>query len=93
MLSPLAAEPLRAHEFFARLARPEPDISTFMEVGSTIDGVSVRVGEVTGSAGDLVVMHPWLMHNLSTNSSSRPRVAMSYSLYSTDSKFIAGRAR
>lgn len=78
---------LREHEFFAALNRPEPDVVTFMEAGAIVDGVSIRVAEVTGAAGDLVVMHPWLMHNLSMNCRDRPRVAMSHSLYSTEVSF------
>lgn len=81
---------LREHEFFARLARPNPDIAAFMESGDTVDGVRVRVAEIVGRAGDLVVMHPWLLHNLSPNTSARPRVAMSYSLYSSDVRFSGG---
>lgn len=82
---------LRAHEFFAALNRPEPDVSTFMDAGAIVDGVSIRVAEITGTAGDLVVMHPWLMHNLSMNCGDRPRVAMSHSLYSTGVSFHKGR--
>jgi len=81
---------LRSHEFFSRLADPDPDISRFMETGDEIDGVPVRVAEVTGRAGDLIVMHPWMMHNLSMNCSTRPRIAMTYSLYTTERSLYGG---
>jgi hypothetical protein len=55
-----------------------------MERGDTIDGVAVRVVELTGTAGDLVVMHPWLMHNIAMNCSTRPRMMMSYTRYAAD---------
>ena len=82
---------LREHDFFAALNRPEPDVATFMNDGAIVDGVPVRVAEITGDAGDLVVMHPWLMHNLSMNTEPRPRIAMSHSLYSTEVSFHKGR--
>jgi len=81
---------LRQHEFFARLAQPNPDTAEFMDTGAVIDGVKVRVGELTGRAGDLVVMHPWLMHNIAMNASNRPRIAMSHSAYTTDVSFYGG---
>ena len=87
----MCGQSCRAHEFFARLAQPEPDVAAFMEAGDDIDGVAVRVGEVTGAAGDLVVMHPWLMHNLSVNSSAQPRIAMSHSLYANEVSFYGPR--
>ena len=62
-----------------------------MNDGAIVDGVPVRVAEITGDAGDLVVMHPWLMHNLSMNTEPRPRIAMSHSLYSTEVSFHKGR--
>ena len=29
---------------------------------ATIDGIRVRVDELTGAAGDVIIGHPWLLH-------------------------------
>ena len=39
-----------------------------------IDGMTVRVGELTGAPGDLVIGHPWLLHAPAPNRTSRPRL-------------------
>ena len=39
-----------------------------------VDGLTVRVGELTGAAGDLVIGHPWLLHAPAPNRTSRPRL-------------------
>ena len=40
---------------------------------ATIDGIRVRVDELTGAAGDVVIGHPWLLHAPAPNRATRPR--------------------
>ena len=77
---------LREHAWFAALGDPTTPPAQLLD-GSTVDGVDVRVTELTGEAGDLVIMHPWVMHNIAMNCSARPRMMMSYSRYTTEASF------
>jgi hypothetical protein len=45
--------------------------------GTTVRDVALRVVEITGTAGDVVVMHPWTLHSISPNESALPRLALS----------------
>ncbi len=40
---------------------------------ATIDGIRVRVDELTGAAGDVIIGHPWLLHAPAPNRATRPR--------------------
>lgn len=42
--------------------------------GTVIDGVQAHVAELTGAAGDVVLLHPWLLHAAAPNCGSSPRV-------------------
>jgi hypothetical protein len=54
---------------------PQPDrIERFMERGHEIGGVPVRVVELTGRAGDVVIGHPWLLHAGAPNCGDGPRI-------------------
>ena len=48
-------------------------VERFLEV-TDIDGVPTQVVELTGRAGDVVVCHPWLIHNIAPNVLDRPRM-------------------
>jgi hypothetical protein len=52
----------------------EARAARFMDVDTKVDGVSVRVTELLGSAGDVVLCHPWLVHTASPNVGTRPRL-------------------
>jgi hypothetical protein len=56
-------------------------IRRFMVDGDEVDGVRVRVAELTAAAGDLVVMQPWTMHNLSMNCRATPRMMVTHTIY------------
>jgi hypothetical protein len=45
-----------------------------MEEGAQVDGVPVRVVELLGEAGDLVIGHPWLLHAGAPNCGTQPRM-------------------
>lgn len=49
-----------------------------------IDGLTVRVGELTGAAGDIVIGHPWLLHAPAPNRTSRPRLMRLQRIHATD---------
>lgn len=72
----------RTSPWFAALAEPGKDrISRFMDDVDTVDGVDVRVVELTGEPGDVVVMHPWTLHNISMNVADTPRMMTSFSAF------------
>ena len=58
-----------------------------MNEGDEIDGVRVNVTELRGNAGDMVVMHPWVLHNIGVNRSRQPRMMMSHTVYAVDNPF------
>jgi hypothetical protein len=49
--------------------------------GTTVRGGALRVLELTGEPGDVVVMHPWTLHSLSPNARPAPRLALSSHVY------------
>lgn len=49
--------------------------------GIEVDGAPVRLVELTGSPGDVVLMHPWLLHAASENCSAAPRLMLSQSIF------------
>ncbi len=54
--------------------RDTPDrVARFMESEQIISGIPVRVEELTGTAGDVVICHPWLLHSTAPNSGHYPR--------------------
>lgn len=44
-----------------------------MDVGAEIDGVAVRVVELTGAPGDMVFCHPTIVHAVAPNCGAQPR--------------------
>jgi hypothetical protein len=51
-------------------------IRRYMMAGADIDGVHVRVEELTGEPGDAVIMHPRLLHVMAPNSLRAPRMML-----------------
>ena len=51
-------------------------IHRYLEAGAVIDGVRVRVEELTGEPGDAVIMHPRLLHVVAPNSLDTPRMML-----------------
>jgi hypothetical protein len=48
-------------------------IERFMECGHAIADIPVRVAELSGEPGDVVIGHPWLLHTGGPNCGDRPR--------------------
>jgi hypothetical protein len=62
----------------------EERVARFMEAPATIDGTPVRVVELTGRAGDVVLTHPWVLHCAAPNCATAPRFMRSMDLYRRD---------
>jgi len=52
----------------------------FMSESAVLDGVAVRVVELTGAAGDVVLFHPWLFHAPSQNCAREPRLVIGHNV-------------
>ncbi len=51
-------------------------VARFMERATSFDGVELRVIEATGEPGDVIAMHPWMLHAASPNHGTRPRMGL-----------------
>jgi hypothetical protein len=56
-------------------------VQAFMIDGATLDGVLLKVVELTGVPGDVVLMHPRLFHAPSRNVGAKPRMMVSQSVF------------
>jgi hypothetical protein len=73
----------RAHpalSFLDRGAAMPPSMDV-LSAGLDIEGVPVRFVETIGAAGDVVLMHPWLLHAATMNCSPLPRLMLSQSIF------------
>lgn len=71
-------------EWFRDLWRPVPGqdrVEPFMIQGAIVDGVQVRVVELTGQPGDLVLWHPALIHGGSPNCNDHPRFMLTHTAF------------
>ncbi len=57
----------------ASLREDEDRVRRFMETEHSIADVPVRVAELTGEPGDVIIGHPWLLHAGSSNCGDGPR--------------------
>ena len=48
------------------------------------DGVSVKVAEFTGEAGDVILMHPWIFHAAAPNCGNVPRIVITQRITKTE---------
>jgi hypothetical protein len=66
-----------SHPWLAALTGVAPSpidrIATFMAPGTEIEGVPLRVVELTGEPGDMVICHPTLVHCGAPNHGAQPR--------------------
>ncbi|MGI9326089.1 MAG: phytanoyl-CoA dioxygenase family protein [Pseudomonadales bacterium] len=53
----------------------------YMDADTDLDGIPVRVEELTGSAGDVFLCHPALLHAPAINTSSQPRLMRTQRVY------------
>ena len=46
------------------------------EVSAEVGGLTVRLGEMLGAPGDLILMHPAIVHGAAPNTASGPRMML-----------------
>ena len=71
---------LQLHPYIRDLhleADPRVRIARFVEQVETVDGVPLQVIENTGRAGDVILLHPLVLHVAAPNTSSEPRFLLS----------------
>lgn len=75
-------ERLRAdHAWFAQLWAAQGDkVGGLVGAETHVRDLRLRVEEMTGDPGDLVIMHPALLHGLSHNALDRPRMMLAQGL-------------
>ena len=56
-------------------------VERFMQQGTTLEDVEVRVVEMTGEPGDVYLVHPVMMHAASPNCLATPRIVLSSTVY------------
>ena len=71
-------ERLRAeHPWFGRLlTAPYGDLRGLMNVEAHLGGHSVSLEQMTGDPGDLIIMHPAILHGTAHNALDRPRMML-----------------
>jgi hypothetical protein len=67
----------RSHPWLMALTGQAPSpadrIAAFMDGGTIVEGVPLRVVELTGEPGDMVFCHPVMVHCVGPNRGTRPR--------------------
>lgn len=79
----------RDHGWFRALFSPGGDRDRFFEPVD-IDGVEVRVRELTGEGGDVFVMDQWMLHGLSPNTGDAVRSMWNLSLLHREQELYRG---
>lgn len=76
---------MRSHPWLAALTKASADrprrAPELLQTPGHVDGVSVRVEELCGEPGDVVIMHPWLLHSPSPNASDHPRLQLAKDIF------------
>ena len=79
---PVKSAPVRdrlkaEHPWFARLlAAPTAELRAFIDEQAQAGGHPVRLEEMTGAPGDLIIMHPAILHGSAHNGRDRPRMML-----------------
>jgi hypothetical protein len=61
--------------------RRDDGIARFVDTEERIGDVPVRVAELTGDAGDVVLTHPWVLHCRGVNCAAAPRFMRGQDIY------------
>jgi hypothetical protein len=65
------------HPWFATLlATPTADLRALIDIEAQAGPHPVRLEEMTGAPGDLIVMHPAILHGAAHNALDRPRIML-----------------
>jgi len=66
-----------AHPWFATLlAAPSGYMRELLNADAQVGGHTVRLEEMTGAPGDLIIMHPAILHGSAHNALDRPRMML-----------------
>jgi hypothetical protein len=75
---------LHDHRYLRELCAQDGDpagrIERFVDGEEVVDGVPLQVVELTGTAGDVILMHPLLLHARPTNAGTEPRFLLNKDL-------------
>lgn len=58
-------------------------IARFVDTVEVVEGVPVQVVELTATAGDVILIHPLVLHTRPTNAGTQPRFLLNKDLYLT----------
>lgn len=58
--------------------------------GTVVDEVPVRVAELTGEPGDVILFHPWLLHAPAPNRAALPRLMVGQNLLTARGRALYG---
>jgi hypothetical protein len=75
---------VRSHPWMRELCAFDPTVDRkrrFMDRAARVGGVDVRAVELTGDPGDVILMHPLMMHAGSTNCAAFPRLVLNSTVY------------
>jgi len=75
---------LASHPWLRELtsrSRREDGIARFVDTAERVGDVSLRVAELTGEAGDVVLTHPWVLHCRGMNCAAAPRFMRAQDIY------------
>jgi hypothetical protein len=74
---------LASHPWLRELTDDDgaPDRNERFLGGTEIEGLPVRVVELTGAAGDVFLTHPWVFHSIPVNAGDRPRMLRSCAMH------------
>ncbi|HEY3558501.1 phytanoyl-CoA dioxygenase family protein [Kribbella sp. NPDC051137] len=70
---------LRSDPWFRNLTSEQRTVDPMEPVD--LDGLPVRVVELTGQAGDVYLTHPWILHSIAPNAADIPRMMRSRFIY------------
>ncbi len=75
---------MRSYEYLRDLGTdgdPEKRIARFFDREEEVEGIPLRVDELTATAGEIILMHPLMLHTRPTNAGSYPRFLLNKDLY------------
>jgi hypothetical protein len=73
----------RTHPWFRELwttDRPMDRRRAFMDTATQVLGIDVQVVEFFGEPGEIILMHPWMVHAAAPNCGCEPRIMLSLSI-------------
>ena len=76
-------EVLRSDPWFRNLTSEQRTVDPMAP--ADLDGLPVRVIELTGQAGDVYLTHPWILHSIAPNAADAPRMMRSRFIYAARS--------